>query len=279
MIRSASSRAGSGVGHGFGDTQVMSYTPQGNASSAAPTSAAPNHTPGGHLVDLMYDGFYMVFLLKNKHLPMDAALFRERVREFLQGLDRAASGRTGLHPEDLHLAKYAFCALVDEIVLTSVPRLRDDWERKPLQLQFFGEQLAGENFFNHLEQLRQQGAVRLQAIEVFHLCLLLGFQGKYMLEGTEKLSYLTARLGDEIAHLRGRRVGFAPHWAAPDRVAHALKSQAPLWAVGSVLALVGLLALFGLRWTLSQQTTQQLSAYQNIVKMPTRTAYVNITLP
>ncbi len=35
------------------------------------------------------------------------------------------------------------------------------------------------------------------------MCLLLGFEGRYTLDGHEKLSYLTARLGDEIAHMRG----------------------------------------------------------------------------
>lgn len=254
----------------FGDTQVMPY--HHASAESAPAPAAPRS-----LVDQMYDGFYMVFLLKNKHLPVDATQFRERVREFLGELDRTA--RTATQPDDLHLAKYAYCALVDEIVLTSVPRLRDDWERKPLQLQFFGEQLAGENFFARLEELRQQGASRLPVLEGFHLCLLLGFQGRYMLEGSEKLNYLTARLGDEIAHLRGKRVGFAPHWAAPDRVSHALKSQTPLWMVGSVLACVALLALMGLRWSLSGQTKRQLEPYQSVVKLPARAAYVNITLP
>lgn len=269
--------ANSNTGAGFIDTQVMSYVTHQSPTAEAHTSAIHS----GKLVDLMYDGFYMVFLLKNKNLPQDAATYRERVREFLLELDRAAAHQSGqsVQTDDLHQAKYAFCALVDEIVLTSVPRLRDEWERKPLQLQFFGEQLAGEHFFARLEALRQQGASRLQALEVFHMCLLLGFQGKYMLEGTEKLAYLTARLGDEIAHLRGKRVGFAPHWAAPDRVAHTLKNQTPIWMIASVLALVALLGLIGLRWTLAQQITQELSGYQGIVKLPARTAYVDITLP
>lgn len=257
---------------GFDDTQVMSYTPSMPSKRHEPQPTGPS------LVDLMYDGFYMVFLLKNKNLPGDATPFRERVREYLLELDRTTA-RHSISPDDLHLAKYGFCALVDEIVLTSVPRLRGEWERKPLQLQFFGEQLAGEGFFTHLETMRQRGAACVQPLEVFHLCLLLGFQGKYMLEGSEKLSYLTARLGDEIAHLRGKRVGFAPQWAAPDRVMHTLKTQMPLWALGSFLACVALLALIGLRWSLSKQTSAQLAGYQGVVKSMPRTAYIDITLP
>ena len=51
----------------------------------------------------------------------------------------------------------------------------------------FGDQLAGENFFNRLESLRARGSAHLQALEVFHMCLLLGFQGRYIIEGSEKL--------------------------------------------------------------------------------------------
>jgi type VI secretion system protein ImpK len=52
-----------------------------------------------------------------------------------------------------------------------------------------------------------------------------------ILEGSEKLNYLTGRLGGEVAQLRGKRASFAPHWAAPDRVAHALKRDVPLWVI------------------------------------------------
>ena len=63
------------------------------------------------------------------------------------------------------------------------------------------------------------GSQHLQALEVFHICLLLGFQGRYILEGSEKLSYFTSRLGDEIAHMKGTRGGFAPRVERPNRIA------------------------------------------------------------
>ena len=104
------------------------------------------------------------------------------------------------------------------------------------------------------------------------MCLLLGFQGRYLLEGPEKLAYMTARLGEEIAHLRGRRPEFAPHWEAPDRVAHQLKSEVPF-------ALAALLAFVGLHWALQHQTHADLAAYQGVVKLAPRAAHVTITLP
>jgi type VI secretion system protein ImpK len=231
-----------------------------------------------NLLDLLYDGFYMVFLLRNRYAPTDADAFRERIRSFLTGFERGTK-RVDASAEDVYLAKFAFCALIDEVVLTSRLKLRDVWERRPLQLEFFGEQLAGERFFDHLEKLRQGGASKLQVLEVFHMCLLLGFQGKYILEGSEKLNYLTARLGDEIAHLKGKRAPFAPHWAAPDRTAHTLRGEIPLWVIASVFALVALLAFLGLRSVLNRQTESDLQAYSGVVKLAPQPAHITITLP
>ncbi|MCW7537700.1 type IVB secretion system protein IcmH/DotU [Aquabacterium sp. A7-Y] len=246
--------------------------------SAPPARAGGAPIEARTLLDLMYDGFYMLFLLKNKHAPLDAESFRERLKDFLREFERGAD-RLKTPSEDVYLAKYAFCALVDEAVLMSQFKVREAWERQPLQLQFFGEQLAGENFFERLEELRRQGAARVQTLEVFHMCLLLGFQGKYLLEGTEKLNYLTARLGDEIAHLKGQRAGFAPHWAPPDQVAHSLKNEVPLWVIGSVFALLGLVAFIGLRWTLDRATRSDLAPYQALIKLPPKAANLTITLP
>lgn len=254
----------------FGQSATSAVGPR-PAVSASPRNASS-------LLDLLYDGFYMVFLLKNRYAPHDADAFRESIRSFLAEFDRGGK-RLGASADDMYLSKFAFCALVDEVVLTSQSKVRDAWERRPLQIEFFGEQLAGERFFEHLETLRQGGAARVELLEVFHMCLLIGFQGKYILEGSEKLNYLTGRLGDELAHLKGRRAGFAPHWAAPDSVIHALRTEVPLWVIGSVFALAGLLAFLGIRHSLDRQTTEDLGRYSQVVMLAPQPAHVTITLP
>ena len=230
------------------------------------------------LLDLLYDGFYVVFMLKNGHKPAGSESFRDHIRNFLNEFER---GTVALKApaEDVYLAKFAFCALVDETMLMTPSEAREDWERRPLQLELFGEQLAGERFFEHLEKLRSGSPPRVQVLEVFHMCLLLGFQGQYVIEGTEKLSFLTGRLGDEIAHIKGKRASFAPHWLAPDRVSNALRNEVPLWVIGSVFACLALFAFLGVRWGLERQTEADLSAYSQIINLPPQVAHVTITLP
>lgn len=257
-----------------------------SGQSAAPAAgrAGAGATPhssireANSLSDLLYDGFYMLFLLKNGYLPADDEVFADRIRTFL-GTAESGSKRLQVPAEDMYEAKFAFCALVDEVVLMSGLKLREAWSRRPLQLQFFGEQLAGERFFENLERLRQAGAPKLQVLEVYHMCLLLGFQGRYILEGSEKLAYLTSRVGEEIAHLKGKRAAFAPRWSAPDRVSNALRREIPLWVIGTVFALAGLLAFVGMRWNLARQTQTDLAGYAQVVKLAPRAAFVTLSLP
>lgn len=256
----------------FGDRQ-----PPGKAGAAP---AMPTTAPRGanSLLDLLYDGFYMIFLLKNGYAPIDPESFREQLRKFLVAFERG-SKRLRTPADDLYEAKFAYCALVDEVVLMSRLDLREQWERRPLQLEFFGEQLAGERFFDQLEKLRQVGAARLQVLEVYHMCLLLGFQGRYLIEGSEKLGYITARLGEEIAQLKGPRAAFAPHWAPPDRIANALRRDVPLWIIASVFSLAALLAFVGLRWTLERQTRDDLAGYHRVVELAPESAHITISWP
>jgi type VI secretion system protein ImpK len=245
----------------------------GTPAGAAEQSSAPQT-----LMDLMYDGFYALFMLKNGNAPLDNTDFADKMRTFLDDFTRAAK-RQNVALDDIDAAKYAFCAAVDEIILRSQFSLREAWARRTLQLTLFGDQLAGENFFIRLEALRARGAAHVQALEVFHMCLLLGFQGRYLIEGSEKLGYLTARLGDEIATIKGKRGGFAPHAALPDRIVHKLRSDVPLWVLCSVFALICIVGYIGLRASLSKNTEQRMAAYNDVIKLAPKAANLTITLP
>ncbi|MES2128152.1 MAG: type IVB secretion system protein IcmH/DotU [Pseudomonadota bacterium] len=243
---------------------------------AAP--AAQTKRAAHNLVDLMYEGFYALFLLRHGCGPHDRAGFGEHMAGFLADVDKKAK-QSGVNADDVDAAKYAFCAAVDEIILRSNYEIRNAWEKRPLQLSVFGEQLAGEHFFTKLEDLRARGSERLAALEVFHMCLLLGFQGRYALDGEEKLGYLSERLGDEIARIRGKNRGFAPHALRPDDIANQLRSDLSLWILLGMFALAGLGAFLGFRATLVHHADQALAGYNDLVKLPPRAANVTITLP
>lgn len=234
--------------------------------------------PAKNLVDLLYDGFYMLILLNNRSVPKDPDEFSGNIQKFLDQFERVAK-KNNFNAEDIFDAKYAFCAAIDEAVLSSRMNIRDIWERRPLQLVLFGDQLAGEHFFDKLEVARNGGASRINALEVFHMCLLIGFKGRYLLEGPEKLKYLTLQLGEQIAHIKGKAATFAPNWAAPDTISNAIKRDIPFWVITSVLALLGLIAYIGLDWHAGSTVQKTLSPFKNIVQLAPRAPTLTITLP
>lgn len=247
-------------------------------SSFIERRAAPAQQRVPALVDLMHEGFHMLSLLRHGSTPPGETEFAAAIRAFLDAF--AVEARTHrIAADDIEAAKYAFCAALDETILASSFPLRAAWERRPLQLLLFGDQLAGEHFFDKLEQLRLQGSERLQALQVFHMCLLLGFRGRYALDGADRLSYLAARLGDEIAHLRGKSKGFAPRAGRPDNVAHKLHSNAPLWIAGGVFALAALASFGAMRFALGSTASTTLAVYQDVVRQPPRPATLSVTLP
>jgi type VI secretion system protein ImpK len=245
---------------------------------AAPSQRGAAGTAPSSLVDLMYEGFYALFLLKRGCGPHDQDGFADRMTAFLGDVDRSAKA-LGIAADDVTAAKYAFCAAVDEIILGADYAIREAWETRPLQLRLFGDQLAGEHFFQRLDDLRAKGSVHLQALEVYHLCLLLGFRGRFALDGQDKLNYLTARLGDEIARMRGKSRPFAPHAERPDQIVHKLRSDTSLWVLCAVFTLAGLGAYLGYRNALGRETDQALASYNDLIKLPPRSANVTITLP
>ncbi|WP_434630305.1 type IVB secretion system protein IcmH/DotU [Chromobacterium sp. CV08] len=224
--------------------QASTQTPERAIAVSAP--AAPT------LREMLEDGIYLLFLLKEGNPPSSAVEFNRRVDHFLGQFERNARN-FGKDGNAISHAKYAFCALMDEIILSSEFALRDEWERMPLQLRLFGEHLAGEGFFNRLEQLRNNPAENIEALEVFYTCLLLGFQGKYLLEGQEKLGYLVHKLGQEIQQVRGGKAEFAPNWQLPQRFQAFVRHELPLWLYFALLAVAGAGIFVAFRWMLARQ--------------------------
>jgi type VI secretion system protein ImpK len=74
-------------------------------------------------------------------------------------------------------ARYAIVAFIDDRVLKeSAWAGRAEWMNNPLQLQFFREYTAGENFLGRMRALAQRGGPPW-ALEAYYLCVALGFVG------------------------------------------------------------------------------------------------------
>lgn len=254
----------------------------GKIGSGAPASLPQNKSQVINLIDLLHDGFYVVFLIRNGYVPSNPTEFQEKIVDLLNRFEQQAK-RLQFSADDIHDAKYAFCALMDETIVTQQDpayfNLQNKWLISPLQLSLFGSQLAGYRFFEMLEQIRSRGKDRLASLEVFHYCLLLGFQGKYRLESPESLNHLVARVGDEIDYMKGKKAAFAPFSAIPDQIRNIIHKELPFFWIVLFLLLFALLTFAGLRYLLSNQNQKALAPYQNVISAPAEEAHITIYLP
>lgn len=141
---------------------------------------------------------------KREHIP-DAEVFRRRTMRALQDVERDARS-AGYEIDDIRDTHFAVVAFLDSVVLNSAEARRAEWERKTLQEELFGQSDAGVVFFEKLERFRsRRDSKRLADIlEVYLLCLLLGFEGRYSGGLRGELFSIAERVRSRIENIRGR---------------------------------------------------------------------------
>ena len=128
----------------------------------------------------------MTIILRLSSLQRSSATnsqdFRTSIRAALKAAMEQAKS-LGYSSEVNQLAFFAVVALLDESVLKTQNPAFADWAQRPLQEEMFGHNRAGEVFFDHLRTLlsRQDSPETADCLEVYCLCMLLGFKGKYAL--------------------------------------------------------------------------------------------------
>jgi type VI secretion system protein ImpK len=175
-----------------------------------------------------------------------------RIRGYFEKLkDRARTH--GVPDRDTQDIVYALVALTDEVAISTPEPLRSYWMSQPLQLHYFGENVAGEGFFARLQALLSDGR-RIEVLRVYHLCLLFGFQGKYGYPGGD---VELMRITEGVRNLLERNIEvpdeLAPAGEPPDEpMVRRAGSNLMLWVSLGIFALA--LAVFvGLRVSFDQQ--------------------------
>jgi type VI secretion system protein ImpK len=162
----------------------------------------------------------IVRLRSNRQPVTSADTFRAHMRQLLNVAGEEARGR-GYAAEDARLAMFAVVAFLDESVLNLHHPVFADWPRKPLQEELFGGHVAGEIFFQSLQRLleRNESPQLADVLEVFQLCVLLGYRGKYGAGGQAEMKAQMDAVAAKIRRIRRDRGVLSPDWAPPAGVA------------------------------------------------------------
>ena len=165
---------------------------------------------------------------------------RPKIAGMLEDFEKRAE-RYRFNHKIVQVSKFALAAFVDETVLTNNFPLRNEWEKNPLQLEYFGEQLAGNKFFDKLEAMLKQIDATADAVEIYYFCMLLGFKGRYAVYEQEKLLATMQTAANALVKAgKIKPVELSPHWLANDQPVPPAKRGMPVWAKIGALGGLGL---------------------------------------
>jgi type VI secretion system protein ImpK len=235
---------------------------------AGPAAAILDISPGiSPLVDAASPILSLISRLAATITQNDVEEMRRRVRQEFAVFERRAAA-AGVRPEILRACHYALCATVDDVASNMPWGSQNVWADQSMARVFHNDTSGGERFFHLLGSFERDPESYGEVLELFYLCLSLGFQGRFRLlpEGAAELAALRARLYRLIRRRRGEVAAeLSPHWrgiAAPHRP---LTDYVPLWVIGLAAAVILLFVFIGFRVALA---TGSDALYASLASLP-----------
>jgi type VI secretion system protein ImpK len=178
---------------------------------------------------------------------------------------------TGLDTRTLRAARYALCATVDDLVLSTPWGSASSWAQQSLTSIFHNEVTGGERFFEILDQMQKDLGHHAPVVELMYLCLSLGFAGRYRVasRGTAAIADLRDSVYRTIRQRRGEfERELSPQWrgiaAGPARQ---LPRHVPLWA--PILGTVAVAAVMFVSFTFLLASISDV-AFAELFSLPPR---------
>jgi type VI secretion system protein ImpK len=165
---------------------------------------------------LLYQGMLtaIVRIQSGKQPLSDANSFQKWMEGLLGEIEREAI-KVGYRNQDIQDAHYAIIAFLNETVQNSSDENRNNWT--PLAAKGYAHAVAGEGVFERLKTIRtRRDSIELaDLLEVYDLCLLLGYQGRYAMGGRSELDRLIEDLREQIERIRGHQAVLSPEGTVP----------------------------------------------------------------
>jgi type VI secretion system protein ImpK len=198
-------------------------------------------TKSGRLVDVFGDLLVLGTYLKDTKDLGSPEHLRTRLHHLFNVAEEQGKS-VGIHSDAYTQARYAVTAYIDEMIISSRWTNREQWSARPLQYDFFKEYVAGEGFFQHLDTIRRSMPLNADLLEVYGLCLILGFEGRYRIHEREKLRGLIEDVTREVQAKRGDVPALSPNGKRPEELMELVKRELPVWVV--LVTSAGIVLLF-----------------------------------
>ncbi len=169
----------------------------------------------------------------------------ERVKDF-----EAQARANGVPAHQISAARYILCCFLDETIAGTPWGSEGPWGQRNLLQEFHDERSGGDKVFKLLARLREDVRTNRDLLELFHVCLALGFEGRYRGQpnGRHELDAIAERLLEEVHPVRQQASSrsLSPRWKGVSAAAYRRLWTLPAWVVvvvGAALVLGIFLAL------------------------------------
>lgn len=220
----------------------MSSSPVGTYRGSSPAL----DRRGWNLAVAFQEVFTAIVRLRyNRQAVSNAETFRAQMKQALRIAEQEARSG-GCSADDVKQVIFAVVAFLDESALSCRNPAFADWARLPLQAELFGQQLAGEVFFQELQKTltRNDSIETADLLEAYYLCLLLGFKGRYAAGGD--LRSIMAAIQQKILRVRGPSAALSPRGGIPPEAIRLIQSDP--WvrrlAIAAVVTSLSAIAVF-----------------------------------
>jgi type VI secretion system protein ImpK len=183
------------------------------------------------LTEVCSDAIALILQLRNTSDYGEESVLRQRICDLLNRVERDAKD-AGMDFEDIHNAVFALIAFIDETIIASQWSFKEVWLAKPLQLEFFNRFDAGEEFFIRLEKFRQRPHHYGDVLNIYYMCMALGFKGKFQLHEKERLREIIDGTYTDLRQVRGKSAdSLAPHSQRKDEFVQVVTREIPVWVI------------------------------------------------
>jgi type VI secretion system protein ImpK len=161
------------------------------------------------------------------------------------------------------------CTFIDEVVSATPWGASSDWASHGLLQELHDESSGGEKTFKLLERMGEDIAANADVVELFYVCLALGFEGRYRGKpnGRAQLDAIAARLAHEVRPGIGQQTSrtLSLRWTGVAMRQRPLSAM-PLWVVYACGAVLVVGAVLALRARLDAQARP---VFRQILAVPT----------
>lgn len=192
------------------------------------------------LSDLASETFMLILQLRASTDYGNPGDLKSRVGSMFERFESNAR-RNGIDNEKVRLAVFALVAFLDETIISSDWAEKDKWLEEPMQIKLFDTFNAGEEFFTHMSNLRQKTSINKDILEIYYLCLSLGFKGKYQLQSPENIRRIVDDLNLELhPEAYHSMESLSPNGKPKGSIVQTVKTGLPLWVypLGALAILV-----------------------------------------